>query len=138
MSVLSSMFLPAIKKRLPKVISPTMHGFIDYSHATFFLGMAIVCRKNNKPAALAALGTGALVLVQSLLTDYPLGVVPLLSFEDHGKMDAAFASASWAIPKLFGFGDTPAAKVFESNTVVEGLVVSLTDFSDGRAKQEEV
>ncbi len=129
--------IPALEKRLPKVIGPRTHGMIDYGHAAFFLGMAILWRKSNKPAALAALGTSALVLVQSLLTDYPLGITPVISFDTHGKMDAAFASASWAIPGALGFSGTPAAKVFTANSVVEGAIVGLTDFSNERACQQK-
>ena len=38
-----------------KVISPKMHGFIDYGHATFFLTMGAIWWKKNKPASIAAL-----------------------------------------------------------------------------------
>jgi hypothetical protein len=122
-----------ITKQLPQVISPKVHGVIDYSHAAFFFGFALLCRKSNKPAALAALGTGAFILVQSLLTDYPLGAKPVISFETHGRMDAAFASSSWMIPKVFGFSETKAAKVFETNSAVEASVVGMTDFDSERA-----
>ncbi len=130
--------IPALQSRLPKVISPRIHGIIDYSHAAFFLGSAWFLRKKNQPAATACLGTGAFVLVQSLLTDYALGVSPTIPFAAHGKMDASFASASWAIPRLFGFSKTPAARIFQINSVVEATVVGLTDFSTERARAERV
>ncbi len=126
--------LPATSK-LPKVINARTHGMIDYSHAAFFLTMALVWRRTNKRAALAALGTGAFVLVQSLLTDYPLGAAPVLSFETHGKMDGAFASGGWLLPRVLGFADTPEARVFELNSAVEGTIVALTDFDSQRARQ---
>ncbi len=126
------------RERLPKVIGPKTHGIIDYAHATFFFSLALLFRKNNKPAALASLCTGSFVLVQSLLTDYPLGIKPLISFETHGKMDVAFASASWMIPKVFGFSETKAAKIFETNSAVEGTVVGMTDFNSERAHDERM
>ena len=129
--------LPLVEKYLPKVISPKTHGYIDYSHAAFFLGSAWFLRKNNPRAAAASLTTGAFVLVQSLLTDYALGAKKVIPFEVHGKMDAGFASGSWAIPRLFGFSDTPAARIFRINSVVEAAVVGLTDFSTERARTEE-
>lgn len=134
MSVTDSALDPEM--RLPKVIGPTVHGVIDYAHVAFFFGFALICRKHNKSAARAALATGTFVLVQSLLTDYPLGLKPVISFETHGKMDAAFASASWAVPKLFGFSGTPEAKVFEMNSTVEGVVFGMTDFNPDRARAE--
>lgn len=129
--------LQSFESHLPKVISPMVHGYIDYAHAAFFFSMAIACRKSNRPAALAALGTGAFVLVESLLTDYPLGLKRLIPFKTHGEMDAAFAASSLLVPRLFGFQGSKAAIVFETNAFVEATVVGLTDFSSSRARAEE-
>jgi hypothetical protein len=120
----------------PKVISPTLHGVIDYCHAAFFLTLgALSARSRNKAAARAAFATGGFILVQSLLTDYRFGVKPVFSFETHGKMDAVFASSSWMVPLLFGFRDT-AGKIFEGNSLAEASVVALTDWNSQRAHQE--
>ncbi|HXE06428.1 MAG TPA: hypothetical protein VN612_00945 [Acidobacteriaceae bacterium] len=127
-----------LETRLPKVIDARTHGVIDYAHAGFFLGMALVCRKRNPRAALAALCTGSFVLVQSLLTDYPLGAGKVIPFKTHGEMDAAFAASSFAMPRIFGFSDTGAAKVFRANGFVEGAVVGMTDFDTTRARIEEL
>ena len=126
-----------LETRLPKVIDARTHGVIDYCHATFFLSMALVCRKKNPRAALAAALTGSFVLVQSLLTDYPLGVSPVIPFEAHGRLDGGFAGISFLLPKLLGFEDTGAAAVFKANAFVEAGVVGLTDFNSERARQEE-
>ncbi len=133
---LGTLALHQLETRLPKVIDARTHGIIDYSHAAFFLSMAVVCRKRNPRAALAALLTGSMVLVESLLTDYPLGVKPLIPFAKHGTMDTGFAPISYAIPKLFGFEGTKAAAVFKANTFVEATVVGLTDFSSEHAHAE--
>jgi len=125
-----------LENRLPKVIDARKHGMIDYCHAAFFLGMALVCRKSEPRAALAALMTGSFVLVQSLLTDYPLGVKKVIPFRVHGQMDAAFAASSFMIPKVFGFSDSAAASVFTGNSFVEAAVVGATDFSGERARSE--
>src|SRR3569833_1013477 len=125
-----------LENRLPKVIDARKHGIIDYCHAAFFLGMAYVCRKSEPRAALAALLTGSFVLVQSLLTDYPLGVKKVIPFRVHGQMDAAFAASSFMIPKVFGFSDSAAASVFTGNSFVEAAVVGATDFSSERARSE--
>ncbi len=136
MSLLSQGF-HVLENRLPKVIDARTHGIIDYGHATFFLSMALVCRKRNPPAAVAALMTGLFVLGESLLTNYPLGVKPVISFETHGKLDGGFAGSSLAVPKLFGFEGTAAAKIFKANAFVEATVVGLTDFNGERAAAQE-
>lgn len=119
---------------LPKPIDARTHGIIDYSHAALFLGMALLLRKKNKRAAAASLFTGTFVLVQSLLTDYPLGLEPVLSFNLHGKMDAAFAASSFLMPEMWGFSDTGAAALFRLNGVVESTVVALTDWDSNKAE----
>jgi uncharacterized PurR-regulated membrane protein YhhQ (DUF165 family) len=101
---------------IPKVISPTVHGMIDYCHAAFFFTVGLVCsRSHNKAAARAAFATSGFILVQSLLTDYRFGAKPVFSFETHGKMDAVFASSSW---------------------IAEASVVALTNWNSQRAHEE--
>lgn len=136
MSIASAAIAP-LEKRLPKVIDARTHGIIDYCHAAFFLGMALVCRKKNPRAAAAALTTGAFVLVESLLTDYPLGVKKVIPFELHGKLDSAFAATSMLLPKFYGFADTPEARVFSINSAVEGTLVSMTKWDSGTASEED-
>ena len=121
---------------IPKVVSPTVHGIIDYSHAAFFFTVGLLCSRSNKPASRAAFATSGFILVQSLLTDYPLGVKPVFSFETHGKMDAIMAASSWMIPLVLGFAGTGAAKVFESNSLIEGSIVATTDWNSQRAHQK--
>ncbi len=126
-----------MEKRLPKMIDARGHGIIDYCHAAFFLGMALVCSKSNPRAAKAALLTGSFVLLQSLLTDYPLGVKKVIPFRIHGRMDAAFAASSLMVPRVFGFSESKAASVFKADGFVEAAVVGATDFSSERARSEE-
>lgn len=125
-----------LESRLPKVIDARTHGVIDYCHAAFFLSMALVCRKSNRPAALASLITGSFILVESLLTDYPLGAWRVLPFGTHGRMDAGFAASSPIMPRMFGFSGTPAARVFQGNGLVEAAVVGMTDWNSERAHSE--
>jgi hypothetical protein len=118
-----------LQKRLPKVITPELHGLIDFAQAGFFFCACFFLWKRNRPAAVAALATGAVVLGESLITDYPFGIDPVISFETHGKLDAAMASASLLAPRLLGFGDTGAARLFRANAIVSGAIVGLTDYS---------
>lgn len=127
----------SVDTAVPKVISPAVHGIIDYCHAAFFFTVGVVCaRSHNKAAAKAAFTTSGFILVQSLLTDYRFGAKPVFSFETHGKMDTVFASSSWMLPLLYGFKDTPAAKIFEGNSLAEASVVALTDWNSQRAHEE--
>jgi hypothetical protein len=130
--------LDVLQNNLPKVISPKAHGVIDYAHAAFFLTVGLLCRRSNKRAARAAFATSGFILAQSMLTDYRFGVKPVISFETHGKMDSVFASSSWAIPMVFGFAGTGAAKIFEANSLVEASVVGMTDWDSKKAHWERL
>ena len=134
---LATAALGEVEKKLPKVIDARTHGIIDYCHAAFFFGMAIFCARRNRRAAVAALATGAFVLVESVLTDYPLGAAKMLPFEVHGQLDTGFAASSFMMPKWFGFSGTAAAQVFRINGFVEGTVVGMTDFNSDRARNQE-
>jgi len=125
---------PAMEDRLPKIIDAKIHGCIDYCHAALFFTLAVVNRRKNPRAATASWLTASLVLTQSLLTDYPLGVKPLISFETHGKMDAGFVAVSLLIPTAFGFEGTVMSKFFKGSAMVEAVAVALTDFNSERAR----
>ncbi len=127
-----------MSESIPKVISPQVHGIIDYTHVAFFFTVGLLCRKSNKAASMAAFATSGFILAQSLLTDYRWGVKPVISFKTHGKMDTVFASTSWMFPLLFGFKDTAAAKIFEGNSLAEASVVAATDWSSERAREERM
>jgi hypothetical protein len=130
--------LHTLETKLPKVIGPTAHGIIDYAHAAFFFTVGVCCSRSNKRAASAAFATSGLILAQSLLTDYRFGAKPVFSFETHGKIDSVFAASSWMIPQIFGFRETPAAKIFEMNSLAEASVVGMTDWSGERAHEERI
>ena len=135
---LATAALGEVEKRLPKVIDARTHGIIDYCHAAFFFGMAIFCARRNKRAATAALVTGAVILAESVLTDYPFGAKKVIPFETHGRMDASFAASSFWTPKLFGFADSAEAQIFKMNGFLEGMVVGMTDWNSERARGESL
>ena len=122
-----------LQKRLPKVIDARTHGFIDYAHSAFFFAVGALLWHKNRRAAATALGTGGFLLAQSLLTDYPLGAAPVLSFSDHGKIDAGLASASFVLPRVFGFAGTPEARIFEASGIVTSGIVGMTDWDNAHA-----
>lgn len=134
---LATMAVKQIEDHMPKVIDARTHGIIDYAHAAFFMGMAWFCRNRNRRAAVAALVTGSFVLVESMLTDYPMGLKKVIPFSLHGRMDAGFAAASMVVPRFFGFEGTGAATVFHVNGYMEGTVVGMTDWNSEHARMEE-
>jgi hypothetical protein len=115
--------------RLPKVLGPGTRTVVDYSVAALFLTAGALFWKRHKSASLSSLLCGAGVLLNTLFTDYPGGVVPAISFETHGKIDVGLAGITAAIPGLMGFADDPQARFFEATAVAETLATGFTDYS---------
>lgn len=120
--------LSSVEDRLPKFIDARAHGALDYLHAAFFLGMAWRWRKRQPRAAVAALLTGSVLLAESLVTDYPLGVAKVISFPTHGRMDKLLAVSSLELPRVLGFDGTAEAAVFKGNSALRAAVAGMTDY----------
>ncbi len=114
----------------PGVISAKTHAYIDYVHAATNILVGFLLRNKNKAASNAAFALGASVLVNSLNTDYPLGVFRLYSFKVHGMQDYGVAAASAAIPAMCGFASEPEAIYFYVQGAAETTIAALTNYDD--------
>src|SRR5947199_10469767 len=121
----------AVADRMPKVISPKTHAIIDYATAGSFLLTGALLWKRNKRAALGALLCGAMEAGTAMLTDYPGGVKPVISFQTHGRIDAGFAGFVATLPNVMMFGGEPEAMFFRGQGIALAAVTGLTDFSAG-------
>jgi hypothetical protein len=120
--------------RVAKIIDPARHAMLDYATAGTFFALAAYYRNRHRRASSLALLNGAAIVALSVLTDYPGGLIRTFSFRTHGAVDVALTALTAAGPALFGFADTPEARVFYSQAAAETAVVMATDFSqDGPA-----
>jgi hypothetical protein len=119
----------AVTDRLPKVIKPGAHAILDYAIVGAFFTLGAFFWKRNKRASIAAIACGGTALANSLLTDYPGGVRPMISFETHGKIDAGLAGITATMPTFLAFGDEDEAKYFRGAALAETVIVGMTDFS---------
>lgn len=117
-----------LMNKVPKVISPTTHGVIDYAVVAHYFLAAGVCWRNNKRAGIAALANGAAVLSLSMFTDYWGDGRKPISFETHGKVDVIQGLSAALAPVLLGFADEPSAAFFWGQAASEVGVLALTDF----------
>jgi hypothetical protein len=130
--------------RMPKVIKPKAHAVIDYLVAgSFFIAAGILSRR-SKRAAISSLICGGATAVNSAFTDYPGGIRKSLSFQTHGKLDAALAALTATMPRLMGFGEDSESKFFTMQSMIETAVIAMTDFdcyerpvSDQRRRHEQ-
>ena len=112
----------------PRPIDPKVHAALDYITVGGFLFLGWRLRHHPRAAALACVNAAA-VLAASLLTDYPGGAGRTLTFEQHGQLDVAQAALCVAGPALLGFAGEVEARPFYAQAMLEGAIVSATDFT---------
>jgi hypothetical protein len=126
----------AFANKLPKVISPRQHAIIDYATAGAFGLGAVLFWKNHKRAAIASLVCGAAEAGTAMMTDFPGGLVKVIPFELHGKIDVGLAAGLEAIPTLLAFSDDPRAWFFRGQGLSIAAVTGMTDFRAGQRRSE--
>lgn len=116
-----------------KVLSPRIHGYMDYAVVALFLlaptffGFAGVAA--SICYILAAFHAG-----MTLLTAFPLGIAKIIPFTVHGALEVGISLFLLASPWLFGFDYVPMARnFFIASAVALGLVWLATDYRAAHA-----
>ncbi len=120
--------LAAMSNRMPKVINPRTHAVIDYVVAGTFFAVGALYWGRNKRAAISSIICGAATTINSMLTDYPGGVWKVMSYHNHGRIDAGLAGITATMPSLMQFSDDHEARFFEVQALAETAVTAMTDF----------
>ena len=115
-------------KHATRVISPAQHAVLDYGVAAAFFAFGFWMLSRHRRAATLAIANGSMVLGMSLLTDYPGGVAPTLSFRAHRAGDIAQAALAGLGPILLGFGRGPEAAYFYGQALSTAGVIAATDW----------
>jgi hypothetical protein len=105
-----------------KVLTPTVHGILDYAVVLVFLAA---------PTAVGLAGISAVLsytlagvhLTLTLLTVFPLGAVKVIPFKVHGWIELAVGPTLVAVPWILRFAHEPLARGFY---VVAGIVIFIT------------
>lgn len=115
-----------------KLLSPKIHGYIDYlTSAVFALAPTVFMIEGVIPAVMGCYVISAALLLVSLVTRYPLGVVRLLPFPVHGALELLGAPVIVAYPWIAGFEHAGPARDFYIITGVAIFLLWL--FTDYRA-----
>lgn len=77
-----------------KIITPRVHGYLDYVTVVVFLLTPTLLGLTGIPAMLAYALAG-IHLAMTLVTDFPLGVVKLIPFTIHGWIDRVVYMVIW-------------------------------------------
>ena len=124
--------IPDSFRRVPKLISPRVHAWLDVAVTAYFgiLG-ALFASRGKKGAATAAFVNAGMVAGVSLLTDYQgLGEKPI-SFKMHATLDALQATTAALGPVLHGFAGEPESAFFYAQAGNELAVIASTDWDAG-------
>lgn len=102
-----------------KILSPTLHGYVDYVYGALLLLAPTFFDFGGTPATICYVA-GSLQIALSLVTRYPLGAVKWLSFPSHGAYELAVAIVLAASPWIFNFA---GLEVPRNVLVVAGLAL---------------
>lgn len=114
-----------------KLLPAKVHGVADYGSGFALVAVALIFGFSE-----TAVGTGfvlgAVLIVISLLTDYPLGLIKVIPFVVHSAGDYLGAAALIAAPFVLGFNDsdTRAAASYIVMGVALVAVSLITDYGD--------
>ncbi len=104
-----------------RILSPRVHGYVDYAVAALFLLAPSLFGFGGLPETLCYI-LGITHAAMTLLTAFPMGAAKLIPFPVHGALEAAVGVGLLAAPWLFNFDEVPAARNFY---VVTGVAVAL-------------
>jgi len=116
----------------PPLLSPAAHAVLDYAVAGAYLLVGVALLSRHRRAGVLALANGAMICAVSMMTNYPGGVWPRVSFKTHRTLDLVQASLAGVGPYVLGFGDQPAASYFFDQAASEMAIIAATDW-DGIA-----
>ncbi|WP_426062016.1 SPW repeat domain-containing protein [Hymenobacter sp. B1770] len=121
-----------------KVISPALHGILDYTMSGVFLALPSVFAYTG-PMAWVCYALAAGYLVVSLLTNMPFGLFKLIPFPIHGGFELVSGFVFIASPWLFDFSqDSTARNLFIGLGVVFLVVYLLTDWRPQEKRDTEL
>ena len=111
-----------------RFISPTLHGFADYSAGISLILMPGILKlgESSPLAYWLSVITGVAVLLASSLTNYKLGLLRKIPFQGHLAIDLLVALAFISTPFFFGFSGIDSY-YYTFNAVVVFTVVALSE-----------
>lgn len=124
--------IPDAFRKVPKMISPRVHKWLDIAVTSYFMGLGIWFAIRGKGrAAAAAFVNGTMVGGLTMLTDYDGDGKKPVDFKMHGTMDAVQMTMAGLDPVMHGFIGEPEAKYFYIQAANELAVIATTDWDAG-------
>ena len=118
-----------------RVISPAVHGLLDYGVVLFLVLAPGLFNLTGTPST-ALYILAAILGLLTLLTRFPTGLVKAIPVRVHGGIDLVTGVVIAALPWLLGFADEATARTLFL-ALAAGLVVVwlLTDWREPQERQ---
>ncbi|HZH34499.1 MAG TPA: hypothetical protein VEX64_06630 [Pyrinomonadaceae bacterium] len=117
-----------------KILSPRVHGYLDYILVALFLLAPTLFGMSNVPSMISY-ALAAIHLTETILTAFPLGIVSLIPFTIHGASEFLISFVLIALPWVAGFASEASARNFFVGSGILIFVVWLT--TDYKAATEK-
>ena len=118
--------MSALNKLMARgVISPVVHGLLDYPLAAVLIVLPLVLDFDDSAAKWIAFGLGIGAAVLAVGTAWPTGIVHVIPPLLHGYADIAVTVALIVLPFIVGFSSHTTALVFYLIVGVGGLAATL-------------
>jgi hypothetical protein len=120
-----------------KVISALPHGLLDYAVGAMLVAAPWAFHFNQfEGPTYTMLGTGLVVLMLSLFTDYPLGLVKAVPFATHGRLERVGALFLLISPWLLHYSDIESARNLALGVGLAYCgVIALTNYSSNQTRR---
>lgn len=117
-----------------KILSPRIHGYLDYILVALFLLAPTFFGMSNVPSAISY-ALAAIHLTETILTAFPMGLVDLIPFTIHGASEFLISFVLMAMPWVAGFAAEASARSFFVGAGILIFVIWLT--TDYKAAAEK-
>jgi len=118
------------------LLSPQMHGVLDYPLAVVLIAGPLVLSFDDRTATVIALVFGAAAAVLAVATAWSTGIVHVIPPLLHGYIDVVVTLAMIVLPFAVGFSSHTATLVFYLVVGGGGLLATLATHFESRVPLE--
>lgn len=119
-----------------KILSPRIHGYVDYLIVATFFVAPIILGLEELPAFISYI-LAVIHLLLTVLSDFPLGFAKVIHFKKHGWIETIVGPLLLLLPFIVGLSGT--AQIFY---ITMGMIISivalLTDYKQASLKIEDI
>jgi len=116
-----------------KIISPRMHGYLDFLTVALFLLAPTLLGLSQIPAMLAY-SLAAIHLMVTLASDFPFGIIKIIPFTVHGWIERLVGPSLIAVPFILSFSNEEIARNFYITVGLVIIVIGLLTDYQGKVK----